>query len=157
MEINISSTELNQGISYNYNEGDTIIVTGKEQIDKTGWQSLYYNGKVEKLTVEHSREYHLILNNGQKTIDYDIEHDEHYRPKIISISAPTVEIIGDSAFYTGCLKNISFPLVKSIGKNAFFHTTSLTELCLPSCITIGEDAFFDSALKRISLPAVKTI
>lgn len=82
-------------------------------------------------------------------------------PSAETIRIPDAVTVGDSAFSSSFawLETLDLSSAKTIGKNAFFRCTRLTNLTLNAVETLGEGSFkYTDSLKKLTLPGtIKTI
>ncbi|MDR0649360.1 MAG: leucine-rich repeat domain-containing protein, partial [Synergistaceae bacterium] len=142
----ITVSSLNSGGSISLsNNGEVVTVTGTDQINALGWNTL-------KALSGYS--FSLVLSNGQTSIpNYAMDVNTY----ITSFTADSVTSIGNNAF-RNCtsLTLTSLPSgLTSIGLGAFEFCTSLALTSLPSGLTsIGNSAFQSCTnLALTSLPS----
>ncbi|MDR3355375.1 MAG: leucine-rich repeat domain-containing protein, partial [Synergistaceae bacterium] len=143
--LTIDVATLNGGPTITLTPNEVIEVTGTDQINTKGWNTL------KALT---GNNFSLVFNNGQLTIPNKAMLNNSF---LTSFTANNVTAIGEYAFY-GCtsLAQTSLPAgVTSIGNNAFSMCTNLALTSLPPGLTsISYSAFsFCPSLALTSLPS----
>jgi hypothetical protein len=165
--VEVRAASLNDSKFPAYNSGDTIHVTGTEQLNSVGWSTLNSSTKDSA-----RKNFGLVLDNGQTSVPADAMR---YNGYLTSFNASAVKTIGSAAFMTcpltsaflpraetigdesfaGCdkLASVYLPVAKEIGRRAFSVCTKLTGVSLPEAVKIGDFAFNGSSqLKNVSLP-----
>lgn len=152
--INIPAAELNKlnrkhkVMRVEYNAGDTLVITGNEPLNDTGWISLIKGSK--KL---HSP-FHLVLANGQKDFNGLRFGDPRHELKVLSITAPDIEVVPEETFCR-CryLERVKLRSAKLIRTQAFAECPRLRKVSLPSTEKVFDSAFeFCHELEHIFLP-----
>jgi hypothetical protein len=142
--VEVDAASLNDGEIPSYRAGDTIRVTGTEQLRIDGWATLAAAG--DKFTLE--------LENGQATIPTKAMYNNAF---LTAVTADSVTTVGSDAFTASVLTSVYLPLATTIGEAAFANS-DLTYADLPAVREIGQRAFSGCVgLMDIELPLATTI
>lgn len=143
------------GIYYNYNGVNEVIVTYTGYSTDNYNNRYYYNTNVGDVIIPENVTYNGITYTVTGIGDYAFYHSSRHDYLITSISIPsTVITIGNQAFYD-CheLTEITIPeSVVSIGIGAFRYCSGLSNIVIPNSVeTIGAQAFLECGLSSIIL------
>ena len=98
----------------NFQDGDTIILVGKEKLDdykpELGWKNFF------KIFDQNEKSFHLVFDNGEINTP-DFLKRSWFGSRILSLSASSLEYIGKNMF-NECsnLEKIDLPSVKKSKK-----------------------------------------
>ena len=124
--------------------------------DLSAFGGIYYwsTGVINSIAFEYNNSIQSIETNATRIGDWAF-----HTCSLTQVSLPMCGYIGSCAF-SDCssLKQVSLPMCSYIGSYAFQDCYSLSQVSLPVCESIGEFAFrYCRSLKQVSLPVCSYI